>query len=64
MKSRRKQPLFLRNVPKKRPWLSLWESWLGAAETERVAGQREILKKQQANSYKRNHNITSLEYPG
>ena len=25
-----------RNKSKKHPWLSLWESWLGAAETERA----------------------------
>ena len=24
--------------PPAAPWLSLWESWLGAAETERAAG--------------------------
>ena len=49
------QVMFLRNVSKGRPWLSLWESWLGKAETERAAEQRETFKKQQANSYKRNH---------
>ena len=36
---RRDTAYVLENVPKRQSWLSLWESWLGAAETERVLGR-------------------------